>query len=373
MVQHIDAHLVRQLERPHREPCAESHGGVDRFDGYPFLVVDSRSLLEIGTEDAGRDEAGDVFLDHDDRLAEGLGKVDGDSERGIARRVRADDFDERHEHRRVEEVHPDDLFRTFRHEGHFRDRQGRGVRRQDRLLRCGRVEFLKDALLQIEVLEDRLDRDVRVAAGLGQVQGRVNPVEGLLHLVRPDLVLLHELAEGPADPFHSTVQELLFDVPHPDLVAVQGRQLGNPVAHLPRTDHREPHRRRSSRRKGGPELKMWWAAPKVHRPELLRSDVDPVQTLIVFAAMAIAVIMPFVVVPEILERKGFNPKSGSVRSLVWVSFLLIVFVPAVASGFLFSVRNLADWAYLGVGLLVAILYDYYRLNPEKVPWSRRRI
>ena len=118
---------------------------------------------------------------------------------------------------------------------------------------------------------------------------------------------------------------------------------------------------------------MWWAAPRVHRPELLRSDVDPVQTLIVFAAMAIAVIMPFVVLPEILERKGFNPKSGSVRSLVWISFLLIVFVPAVASGFLFSVRNLADWAYLGVGLLVAILYDYYRLNPEKVPWSRRRI
>ena len=93
MVQHIDAHLVRQLEGPHREARLESHGGVDRFDGNPFLVVDSRSLLEIGTEDAGRDEAGDVFLDHDDRLAEGSGKVDSDSERGIARRVRADDFD----------------------------------------------------------------------------------------------------------------------------------------------------------------------------------------------------------------------------------------------------------------------------------------
>src|SRR5438046_10392571 len=97
------------------------------------------------------------------------------------------------------------------------------------------------------------------------------------------------------------------------------------------------------------------AAPKCRRPALRRSYVDPVQTLIVFAAMAIAVIMPFVVVPEILERKGFNPKSGSVRSLVWVSFLLIVFVPAVASGFLFSVRTLADWANLGVGLMLAIL------------------
>src|SRR5205807_8140870 len=104
-----------------------------------------------------------------------------------------------------------------------------------------------------------------------------------------------------------------------------------------------------------------------------RIDVGPVRTLIVFAAMAIADNMPIVVVPEILGRKGFHPKSSSVRSLVWVAFLLIVFVPAVASEFLFSVRNLADWAYLGVGLLVAILYEYYRLNPEMVQWSRRRI
>jgi len=57
---------------------------------------------------------------------------------------------------------------------------------------------------------------------------------------------------------------------------------------------------------------------------------------------------------------------------VWASFLLVVFVPAAISGFLFSVRNVADWAYLAVGLLVAILYDYYRLNPEKVPWVRSR-
>jgi hypothetical protein len=100
--------------------------------------------------------------------------------------------------------------------------------------------------------------------------------------------------------------------------------------------------------------------------------VDLVQILIVFGATAAAVLGSFVVVPEILERKGYNPRSGLVRSLVWTSFLLIVFVPAAASGFLVSVRNIADWAYLAVGLLVAILYDYFRLNPEKVPWSRPR-
>jgi hypothetical protein len=100
--------------------------------------------------------------------------------------------------------------------------------------------------------------------------------------------------------------------------------------------------------------------------------VDLAQLLIVFAATAAAVLGSFVVVPELLERKGYDPRSGFVRGLVWTSFLFVVLVPAAIGGFLFSVRNVADWAYLALGLLVAILYDYYRLNPEKVPWSRRR-
>ncbi len=99
--------------------------------------------------------------------------------------------------------------------------------------------------------------------------------------------------------------------------------------------------------------------------------MDLIQLLIVFAATASAVLGSFVVVPELLERKGYNPRSGFVRCFVWASFLLVVFVPAGISGFLFSVRNVADWAYLAVGLLVAILYDYYRLNPEKVLFSTR--
>jgi len=124
---------------------------------------------------------------------------------------------------------------------------------------------------------------------------------------------------------------------------------------------------------GGPELKVWCPeGANVHRRMQRGSDVDLIQLLIVFAATASAVLGSFVVVPELLERKGYNPRSGFVRCFVWASFLLVVFVPAAISGFLFSVRNVADWAYLAVGLLVAILYDYYRLNPEKVPWVRTR-
>src|SRR5207244_10685949 len=110
----------------------------------------------------------------------------------------------------------------------------------------------------------------------------------------------------------------------------------------------------------------------VHRRMQRGSDVDLIQRLIVFAATASAVLGSFVVVPELLERKGYNPRSGFVRCFVWASFLLIVFVPAAISGFLFSVRNVADWAYLAVGILVAIIYAYFRLFVECVVWVRLR-
>ena len=85
-----------------------------------------------------------------------------------------------------------------------------------------------------------------------------------------------------------------------------------------------------------------------------------------------AIVVPFVVVPEILERRGYNPRSAFVRAIAWATFLAIVLVPAASSGFLGSVGNPADWVIFLVAMLVAILYDYYRLNPEKVPWLRSR-
>lgn len=96
------------------------------------------------------------------------------------------------------------------------------------------------------------------------------------------------------------------------------------------------------------------------------------QLPIVFGAICFAILVPFVVIPEVLERRGYEPRSRLVRGIVWASFLLIVFVPAIASGFVFSVSNIADWLLFVVAMAVAILYDYYRLNPDKVPWARAR-
>jgi hypothetical protein len=99
---------------------------------------------------------------------------------------------------------------------------------------------------------------------------------------------------------------------------------------------------------------------------------DILGTAEIVAATFAAVLFPFVVVPEILERFGYNPRRAFVRGIVWACFLAIVLIPAAATGFLFSVTNPADWVLFVLGLAVAMLYDYYRLNPTKVPWARVR-
>src|SRR5437867_13019362 len=97
-----------------------------------------------------------------------------------------------------------------------------------------------------------------------------------------------------------------------------------------------------------------------------------VAAILLFGAICASIIGPFVVVPEILERMGLNPRSGVVRGLVWTTFLLLLLVPAILSGFVFTVRNLVDCVIFAVALTVAILFYYYRLNPQKVPRARAR-
>ena len=94
--------------------------------------------------------------------------------------------------------------------------------------------------------------------------------------------------------------------------------------------------------------------------------------LLVVAAVVTAIILPFLIVPEMAERLGYRPRSARVRALVWSIFVAIVFIPALvfARSFLFT-SSAADWLLLIAAMAVAILYDYYRLNPDRVHWSRR--
>src|SRR2546428_13541992 len=95
-------------------------------------------------------------------------------------------------------------------------------------------------------------------------------------------------------------------------------------------------------------------------------------TLLLFGAIAVAIVVPFVVIPEILPRRGYNPRSGFVRAIAWATLLAIVLVPAASSGFLISAGNPAAWGTFLVAMIVAILSAYYRLKPTKSPRLRSR-
>jgi len=88
---------------------------------------------------------------------------------------------------------------------------------------------------------------------------------------------------------------------------------------------------------------------------------------LVIALVFVAILFPFVVVPEILERAGYDPKSRLVRIVVWSCFLILVLVPAALSGFLATVTSPVDWLILFGAIAFAMLWEYHRLHPGKFP------
>lgn len=89
--------------------------------------------------------------------------------------------------------------------------------------------------------------------------------------------------------------------------------------------------------------------------------------LLVIALVFVAILFPFVVVPEILERWGYDPKGRFVRLIVWATFLILVLLPAAVSGFLATVTSPVDWLILLGAILFAMFWEYYRLHPGRFP------
>lgn len=69
----------------------------------------------------------------------------------------ADDLDELLHRGGVEEVHADDALGVLRRDGDLGDRQGRGVRREDRVGGDHLVDLAEQFLLEVQVLRHGLD------------------------------------------------------------------------------------------------------------------------------------------------------------------------------------------------------------------------
>ena len=155
---------IRSVERggAHRPAGAVAHRLVEILDGDPRLVDHADAVVQQRDQDPVDDEAGRVEAANRllaDALGEGEGRVDG----GLVGALGPHDLDQRHQRRRVEEVHADDPLGMRRDGRDLGDRQRGGVRGEDRVRRGRRLELAEELLLDGEILEDGLDHEV--AAG----------------------------------------------------------------------------------------------------------------------------------------------------------------------------------------------------------------
>ena len=156
-------------------------------------------------------------------------------DRLVARGERADHLDQAHRRRRVEEVDAAHPLGPFGHHRQLDDREGRRVRGEDRLVLDGEVEPAEQLLLDVEVLDDRLEDEIAVGQRVQVVRGR-DPREDLVALALVELAPLDLLVERLAEPGDHGIGGLLLTGPEDHLDARLGRHLRDAGSHDPGAD-----------------------------------------------------------------------------------------------------------------------------------------
>src|SRR3989454_586550 len=166
----VDAGEIHQAERPERMAERPLRGEVDLLERGVARVDEEGRLAPERAEQPIRDEALDLLLHQDRPLADALCELDQERRR-LNGGVRAlHDLDHLHDHRRVEVVEVRDLRRALRRVRDQARDEGGGVGRKDRPRRAQSIELGEDLSLHREVLDDRLDRQVRIRRGLREVR-----------------------------------------------------------------------------------------------------------------------------------------------------------------------------------------------------------
>ena len=171
-------------------------------------------------------------LNLDRVLAAGLGERPGRGHGLVARGDGADQLDERHHRRGVEEVHAAHQLGAAGLHRHLDHRKGRRVRREDRALLHDAVELAEEVLLGGEVLDDGLDHEVALGEA-PEVGDRAHPAEdgGALGVV--ELAAVDLLGQRLLEARHHRVGGGLRPAPQHDLVPGLPGNLGDAAAHDP--------------------------------------------------------------------------------------------------------------------------------------------
>src|SRR5207253_1918614 len=179
----VEAGVVRELERPHRHVRTELQRLVDVLRAGDAFLEEVERLVHHGDEETIHDEP--RRLPHLDGLLPEFCAEVLDQPHGVVGSLgAADHLDELHDRRRVEEVHADDAVRPFRRGRHLRDAQGRRIRCEHDRGRAETVQLRVELLLDLHLLEDRFDDELRAVDRLLQLEDsmdlREDPID--LHL-----------------------------------------------------------------------------------------------------------------------------------------------------------------------------------------------
>jgi hypothetical protein len=173
---------------------------------------------------------------HDDRLlVQPLGQRLDVVEDIVGGDDSANNLDELHHRRRVEEVHPQDPRGLLRGDGKLGDREGRGVGGEDRVVGDDRIERGEDLLLEGQVLGNRLD-DELAPGELGKICRIADPPVQRLGVLGGEFAA----ADGPGGRLGEDALAMLecvaVDLDRDDRQAVTGEDLGDPRAHRAQSD-----------------------------------------------------------------------------------------------------------------------------------------
>ena len=146
------------------------------------------------------------------------------------------DLDERHQRRRVEEVHADDALGPGRRGRDLGHRERRGVGREDRVGPADPVELGEELALRLELLDDRLDHEVAVGERL-ELGRRRQPRNGRVAIGLLELALLDLAREEVPDPAGRRLAELGRHLAADRVVAGLDRELRDAAAHGAEADH----------------------------------------------------------------------------------------------------------------------------------------
>jgi hypothetical protein len=150
--------------------------------------------------------------------------------------TRPDDLDERHQRRRVEEVHADDALRAGRRGRDLGHREGRGVGSEDRVGPAEPVELREEGTLGHELLHDRLDHEVTLRKHL-DLRRDAETGNGRVAIFLPELALLDLAREEMTDLARCCLTELVAHLAADGVVAGLDRELRDPGAHGAEADH----------------------------------------------------------------------------------------------------------------------------------------